>query len=181
MRYDPETGRKYKVTADDPRYDEWPSRKPGKYAKEASKFTSRPAEYIAEQTIKRAHRKSATLGRKVTGAAGAILKNPVISTAVGGAVSIAAGLAIIAAASAVADQIAKSGRLELAAKLNRLSNDFVATQRTLLRAYGVADWQHVPQQVRDEAVKSYKRALATASAQAQGSAYVGRRAEGSYK
>lgn len=169
------------VTADDPRYEEWPSRKPSKYQKEAAKLYEKPGEYIAEKAVRAAHRKTSGVRKSVAGAVATIAANPAVRVVAGGAVSIAAGLAIITAADAVAQQLAKSGKLALGEKLNALSRDFVTTQRALIRAYDVADWQHVPQQVRDEAVKSYKRALATASAQAQGSAYAGRRVEGSYK
>lgn len=169
------------VTADDPRYEEWPSRKPSKYQKEASKLYEKPGEYVAEKVIKAAHRKTSGVQKTLAGAVATVARNPVVATVAGGAASIAAGLAIIAAANTLAQQLAKSGKLALGDKLNALSRDFVTTQRTLIRAYAVSDWQHVPQQVRDEAVKGYKAALATASSQAQGSAYAGVRAEGSYK
>jgi hypothetical protein len=180
-RYDPVTGRKTSVTEDDPRYDEWPTRKPSKYQKEASKLYEKPGEYLAEKAVRAAHRRTGPARTAVSGGLAALAKSPVVQVAVGGAVSIAAGLAIITAADALAQALAKSGRLALGEKLNRLSTDFVDTQRTLMRAYGVSDWAHVPAEVRAAALTSYKRNLATASAQAQGSAYVARRVEGSYK
>ena len=175
MRYDPVTGQKVKVTADDPRFDEWSNRKPSKRSKLAKKIRERPGEYIAERATKvleaRTRVAATSLGRVVARSAPAAL-------ALGAA---AASAAILAAGYVVMDKVARSRGIALGERANDISRKFTATQAAIMRAFNAGSWSQVPQDVRDKATNDYKRALGTLYAQAQGSALVGQRVEGSYK
>lgn len=174
MRYDPASGRRVKVTADDPRYDEWPSRKPGKAQREYGKFAEAPLTYagtkVARKIETQVGRTLQRLGRTAL---------PTVGAAAVGASAGAA--AILAAGYVVTDAIARNQRIKLGDRLNAISSRFVETQRQLIAAFRAGSWEGVPADVRKKAVADYKSAIARATAQAQGSALVGARAEGSYK
>ncbi len=51
-RYDPVTGRKVSVTEDDPRYQDWPSRKPSAAQKRVNQVTQDPGGFIRKETEK---------------------------------------------------------------------------------------------------------------------------------
>lgn len=176
-RYDPVTGRKYKVTEDDPRYDDWPSRKPSKRSKLAHKIRERPAEYAAERATRVIERKVSTATSRIGKSAATAVATralPVVGAA-------AASAAILAAGYVVMDRYARSAQLAHGEKVNKISLEFVDTQHAIMRAFSAGTWSQVPENVRNEAVKKYTSALRTADAQAQGSAFVGQRAIGSYK
>lgn len=73
------------------------------------------------------------------------------------------------------DHVAKNQRLKLGDRLNAISREFVNQQNAIIVKLRARSWDEVPKEVRDKAVANYKRALGTATAQAQGSAIVGAR------
>lgn len=172
-RYDPVSGRKVSVYEDDYRFDEWPDRKPSKSSKLAAKIREHPVDYALERATRVATARGRTatrsVGRKlsglVTGGAGAV--------ATLGAAAAAAG--IIATAYVVADAIAKNQQVKLGEKVNAISNRFAQAQREIEAKYGGRSWEAVPQDVRSKWLAEYKRALSVANAQAQGTAFAGRR------
>jgi hypothetical protein len=166
------------VTADDPRYDDWPSRKPGKTAKLAAKLRDRPVQLAAEEATKHI---ATTLRRKGRGSLGTALKTAVGGITLAGAGTVAASASILAAGYLVADTIARNERVKLGDRLNAISLRFAETQRRLEEAFGTTKWDGVPADVRAKAVRDYKSAIATATSRAQGQAFAGNRAEGSYK
>lgn len=162
------------VTADDPRYDAWPSRKPGKTAKLAAKLRDRPLELAAEEASKHAARSLRTKGHSTLKRAAAAIPLAAAGTA-------AASASILAAAYLVGDRIARNGQLKLGDRVNAISLRFTETQRQLEQAFGTTRWEGVPADLRAKAVRDYKAAIATATSRAQGTAFAGTRAEGSYK
>lgn len=166
------------VTADDPRYDEWPSRKPGKTAKLAAKLRDRPAQLAAEEATKHL---ATTLRRKGRGSVSTALKTAIGGVSLAGAGAAAASASILAAAYLVGDRIARNQQVKLGDRVNAISLRFAETQRQLEQAFGTTRWDGVPADLRAKAVRDYKAAIATATSQAQGSAFAGTRAEGSYK
>jgi hypothetical protein len=163
------------VTADDYRYDDWPSRKPSKTSKLAAKIREHPVDYALERATKVATTKGRAAGRSVAkqlaGGAGA-------AATLGAA---AASVGLIAAAFVVADAIAKNGRVKLGDRVNAISQRFVLAQQEIERKYGVGRWEQVPGDVRARWLSDYKRALSVANSQAQGTAFAGVRETGSYK
>lgn len=160
------------MTADDPRYFEWSNRKPSKRTKLQEKILNAPGEYVAERS-----RKVATTA--ATRAATTVARRVLPTLATGGAVAAGAAtvasLAILAAGYVVSDAIARNQRVKLGDRLNAISNQFLNLQHQVMAKYGVRSWDQVPPEVRNRAVADYKRALGTATAQAQGSAIVGQR------
>lgn len=170
------------VTADDPRYTDWSNRKPSKRKKLQNKILSAPGEYVKERATKVAED---TAKRAITGA---LRGGVAVAIARGGAAAAlpaaaaAGGVAsILAAAFLVGDTIARNQRVKLGDRLAAISNRFAQTQHQLEQAFGTDKWDGVPADVRSKAVRDYKAAIATATSQAQGSAFAGTRAEGSYK
>jgi hypothetical protein len=157
------------VTADDPRYDDWPSRKPSKNSKLAAKLRDRPLELAAEEGSKHVARQ---LRSKARSSLGTAAKTAIASSA-GLITAAAASAAILATAYVVADQIAKNQRVKLGDRINAISQRFVAAQQDIERKYGTTRWADVPADVRAKWLSDYKRALGTANSQAQGSAFVG--------
>lgn len=166
------------VTADDPRYDEWPSRKPGKTSKLAAKLRDRPLELAAEEASKHV---ATTLRRKGRSSLSTALKAAVGGVSLAGLGAVAASASILAAGYLVVDTIARKQQVKLGDRLNAISLRFAETQRQLEAAFGTTRWEGVPADVRAKAVRDYKAAIATATSQAQGSALAGTRVEGSYK
>jgi hypothetical protein len=170
-----------RVTADTFEYADWPSRKPSKKKIQREAIKSDPigtlgaagvaagrkaAERAAESTAKAALRATG-VPAILAGARGAVA---------GSALPLAAAAAsagILAAGYVVMDRVAKTQALKLGDRVNAISSRFVQTQAALQKTYGVTHWQDVPSDQRNKAVSDYKRALATATSQAQGSALVG--------
>lgn len=184
-RYDPETGQKVRVTKDAFEYSEWPSRKPSKKKIQraalkadplgtSSQVLSDAAKRATERTIDRT---GVRVARNISTAALGAGTTTALRAAAGVAGAVGA---ILAAGYYVSDQIAKNQRMKLGDRLNAISARFVQTQAELVKVFG-RTWDDVPPDVRTRAVNEYKRAIATASSQAQGSALVGVRAVGSYK
>jgi hypothetical protein len=105
----------------------------------------------------------------------------VLGVSAAGVGAAATSAAILAAGYVVMDHVAKSNTVKLGDKLNAISLRFVETQRQLIQAYRARSWDGVPQAVRDKALRDYKQAISTTSAQARGYANVTRPVEGSYK
>lgn len=184
-RYDPVTGKSAKVTIDDWRYDEWSSRKLTKKAREKKLLVDDPLKYVTSVGIESVAKKTGTkVIRQAKTAARKQLPNVgrlVTPGALAAGAAITAGLAGLAAAFVVGEQIAKSGKRALGERINQLSYRFVETQNALIKQFRGTHWSDVPEQVRNKAVADYKKLLSIATSQAQGTAFVGRRAEGSYK
>lgn len=167
-RYDPLTGAKARVSADDPRYTEWLSRKPGKkrirQERAAEVFGgSRVAGVVAEE----AARKAAT-------ASGRVLRSStrgVLSKA-GAAAASAAGvsapvLAAQAAGLAIAGALAYGlTRLILSrdpgANLDKANREYQAAKRALMANLGVTTYGDVPKAARDKLYTAYKEAVVRA-------------------
>lgn len=183
-RYDPVTGELAKVTKDDPRYDEWRTTRGTVASRKKALARKDPLEYArtfgVETAKKRAARAAESTvirtGRNVARALGP----GVVGTAAAYSAAITAQLAILAAGYVVMDRVAKNQQLKLGDRLNAISNEFVAQQNAIIVKAHARSWQEVPEEIRKKAVANYQRALATAAAQAQGSAIIGR-VEGSYK
>lgn len=190
MRYDPVSGAKVKVPDSDPRYLEWSNRKPSRRKKLQNKILSDPlgyaserAQHVAEEAAKHAAVETIRHTGKAV-ASGALEGGALAATlATGASVAAAAGsaAAILAAAYVVGDKIARNQQVKLGDRLNAISLRFTQTQAQLEKLYGVRSWAGVPAAQRNKALSDYKAAIATATSQAQGSAFAGTRAEGSYK
>lgn len=183
-RYDPTTGQKVRVTADTFEYREWPSRKPSKKKIAREAFKSDPlgtSGSVAQQAAKRAIERAGeqTITRVLRSARAAVL--PAAAAAGGTAFAATGAASILAAAYLVGDRIARDQRLKLGDRLNAISLRFTETQRQLEAAFGTNKWDGVPADLRAKAVRDYKSAIATATSRAQGQAFAGARAEGSYK
>lgn len=87
--------------------------------------------------------------------------------------AVAAAVGLLATAYVVADHIATNGRIALGQRINAISQRFVLAQREVVAKLGVRDWQAVPEQLRKKWHTDYTRAIATANAQAQGTAFAG--------
>lgn len=188
-RYDPETGQKVRVTKDTFEYAEWPSRKPSKKKIQRAALRADPIGTVGqlgtlagkkavERAGERAGRDVLRAVGRATGVGGALGASRAAATAA--LPTVAAVGAILAAGYYVSEQIAKRQSLKLGDRLNAISARFVETQRQLIKVFGDS-WDDVPADVRSKAVAEYKRAIATASSRAQGSALAGVRAVGSYK
>lgn len=183
-----------RVTADSIEYASWPSRKPSKKKLQRESLKRDPLGTIgtigttagkkaiekAGETAARTALRAAGVPAILAGARGAAASavGGVTLAGVGAAASIAA---ILAAGYAVMSHVAGTGTVALGDRLNAISTRFVETQRQLVKAAGARDWSGVPQAVRDKALRDYKQAISTASAQGRGSANVTRPVEGSYK
>lgn len=183
-RYDPTTGQKVRVTADAMEYASWPSRKPSKKRLQREALLTNPVGTLGvlgaaagRKALERAGETAARTTLRTARAAGVGALG--LSTA--GLGAAAASAAILAAGYVVMDRVARAGTLEVGFRLNAISTRFVETQRQLMRTHRVSRWEEVPQSERTKALGDYKRAIATASAQARGAANVTGRAEGSYK
>jgi hypothetical protein len=170
-----------RVTNDTFEYRDWPSRKPSKKKIAREAFKSDPlgtTGSVAQQAGKRAIERAGeqTLTRILRSARAGV---PVAAAAAGPA-AVAAG--ILAAAFLVGDRIARDQRVKLGDRVNTISLRFAETQRQLEAAFGTPGrWDGVPADLRAKAVRDYKSAIATATSRAQGQAFAGTRAEGSYK
>lgn len=172
------------MTADSFEYRDWPSRKPSKkkLAREAFKqdplgTTGTVLQQAGKRSVERLGEHAATrvLRTARAGVGGALL-------GAGKTVAAATGVGtILAAGFLVADTIARNERLKLGDRLNAISLRFAETQRSIEQAFGTRTWSNVPADVRSKAVRDYKDAIATATSRAQGQAFAGTRAEGSYK
>ena len=190
MRYDPVSGARVKVPESDPRYLSWSNRKPSRKKKLQNKILSDPVGYAGERArhiAEEAGKHAAVETIRHTGRAiaeGAAEGGGVAAYLAGGAAVAAAATAaasILAAGYLVGDKIARDQRIKLGDRLNAISLRFSQTQAQLEQAYGVKSWAGVPAAQRNKAVSDYKAAIATATSQAQGAAFAGTRAEGSYK
>lgn len=169
-----------RVTSDTFEFRDWPSRKPSKKKLAREAFKSDPlgtSGSIAQQAGKRAIERAGeqTITRVLRSARAAL---PAVGLAAGPA---AAAAAILAAGYLVGDRIARDQRVKLGDRLNTISTRFAETQRQLEAAFGTTRWDGVPADLRAKAVRDYKSAIATATSRAQGQAFAGARAEGSYK
>lgn len=170
-----------RVTADTFEYATWPSRKPSKKKLAREAFKSDPlgtTGAVAQQATKRAIERAGehTVVKVLRTARASV---PLAAAAVGPA---AAAAAILAAAYLVGDRIARNEAVKLGDRLNAISLRFTETQRQLEAAFGTPGrWDGVPADLRAKAVRDYKGAIATATSRAQGQAFAGIRAEGSYK
>jgi len=180
-RYDPETGQKVRVTAETFEYAEWPSRKPTKKKIARAAFradplgttgtvvqtaTKRAIEKQAERTATRIFRQVATSGA-VTGtlAAGSAYgkKAAIAALPIAGTAAIAGvGLSL---AIALGEALRNQARVRTGDAINKLSLQFVANQKALMRATRAPSWDQVPKQARDQLIRDYKSAVATAAAQ----------------
>lgn len=162
-RYDPESGRKVSVTADDPRFTDWPERKPSKYAREGYKLADKPVEYVATEAVKTARRKGTTVAKAVLApiAAGAraALAIP--------AVQAATAVGLVGAAIYAMQKIGERMDLSDGAKINAISNQFVHTQQETAKHYG-GRWEKVPEDVRNKLVAGYKKAISDVTAYRRG-------------
>lgn len=164
-RYDPASGKKYRVTADDWRYAEWSNRKPSKRAKLQEKILSQPGEYISE----RASRVGTEIARK---SAGTIARKALpASAAVAGRILASAAFAPLASLTALAIGAALlerrsvgNARLALGERINNLSREFVAAQQQMAAEYRVAHFGDVPAEARNRLLAGYKTALARLTA-----------------
>ena len=165
-RYNPLDGTKAKVTASDPRFAAWLSRKPGKKKIRQERAAellggSRVGGVIAEEVARKA---ATSAGRIGTGAL-----RGVAAKAAGPALAALAGLgatqtAILAGAGAVSffltrwikDSLGKSYEDREQAALSA----FVAARNKLVRDLGARDWSHVPAGQKRSLVEAYKTALA---------------------
>lgn len=183
-RYDPETGQKVRVTSDTFEYRDWPSRKPSKKKQQRAALLANPVGTLGmigavagKKSIERAGETAVRTGLRQ-------LRNIGLAeaglTAAGLGAAATSG-AILAAGYVVMDKVAGHYTLALGDKLNAISNRFVETQRQLIAAFRGRSWADVPADVREKALRDYKRAISTASAQGRGSANVTRPVEGSYK
>lgn len=181
-RYDPASGRKVKVTADDPRFDEWPSRKPSARKRTAAKIRADPVGYIGKRVQQRIERQvesaTARTARRVApalvGAGRAALGGALAVSAP----AVAAGAALTLALGLSAALLKLSGLpLKTGEKVNRISAAFVASQRALMQASGVTVWERVPEDARRKLLAAYRSALQRAT---QGVVSVGRET-GSFK
>lgn len=183
-----------RVTSDTFEYREWPSRKPSKKKIQREALKRDPLGTIGtigttagKKAIERAGEAAGRTALRATGipailagARGAVTGAAagVTLAGVGAAVSVAA---ILSAGYAVMRHVADAGTVALGDRINAISNRFAETQRQLIKAYNGRSWNDVPAEVRDHALRDYKQALTTASAQGRGTANVTARAEGSYK
>lgn len=151
------------VTADDPRYSEWPSRKPTKYEKQANKFLDKPVEYATTEAIKKLHRRGSTAVRTalapLAAGARAALALP--------AVQAAAAIGIAGAAIYAMQKIGERMDLNDGAKINAISQQFAHTQAEIAKKYG-GSWQRVPEDVRTKLVNGYKKAISDVTAYRRG-------------
>lgn len=161
-------------------YENWVSRKPSKKKIQRAALKADPLGTLGQlgavagkRALERAGETAARTGLRTAKIAG-LGALGVTGTAVAAA---ATSGAILAAGYLVMDRVARTQQAKLGDRLNAISNRFVETQRQLQLAFH----GRVPDDVNRKALADYKRALATANAQAQGSAFAGQRAEGSYK
>lgn len=165
------------MTADDPRFSEWLSRKPGKkkirQERAAEIFGgSRVAGVVAEEVA----RKAATAGGRVLRTAGRSATRAAAGPLVGAARAVgAAGLAVLgakAAAAAAAGALAYFGTRWAAGVLDRNQEDreqralsaFVAARNKLVKDLGASSWGDVPASLKAPLVAAYQQAVRQARA-----------------
>lgn len=168
-----------RVTADTFEYADWPSRKPSRKKLQRESLKRDPIGTLAQvgtlagkRAVERAGERAGRSVLRTLGVSGA----SVATLAKGATAALgtaAAAAAILAAGYVVSDKIARTQRVKLGDRLNAISSRFVVTQRELEKHYGTTKWEGVPADVRARAVREYKAAIATATAQAQGSAIIG--------
>lgn len=167
-RYDPYSGRKYSVTEDDPRFTDWPERKPSAQQRKANKLLDRPLETISEEVTK-------DVSRKVASRVQAGVRRGTSTVAARGAAALAASplarvLPAVGAVGALAaagilggwlmDRVGPAARLPtVGERINELSRNFVEAQGALMRKTGARSWHEVPQGPRDKLLADYKAAL----------------------
>jgi hypothetical protein len=164
-RYDPLTGQKAKVTADDPRYTEWLPRKPGKKKIRQERAAellggSRVAGVIAEEVGRKAAQRAATVakttGRKVAGQA----LGAVGATA---ALSVAAQAAAVATAGALAYGLTRLILThDAGANLDKAYREYSGAKRALMAQTGSSSWADVPKAARDRLHAAYQEAVVRA-------------------
>jgi hypothetical protein len=167
-RYDPVTGELAKVTADDPRYDDWRKTRGTVASRKKALLKADPLEYAKTFGLKaastRAERAAASVAsraaRKVAPIAGGGLAS------VGSTLLKFAPLAGLTAAAIGAvllqNKSVSDARLALGEKINALSRAFVAAQAQLAKEYRVPSFGHVPEEARTRLLNGYKAALAAA-------------------
>lgn len=167
-RYDPYTGRKVSVTADDPRYTEYLERKPSAQARKANKLLDKPLETIREEVTKDVSRKVATrvqaqVRRTSSGIAkgigAAVTASPISRVLPAlGAVGALAAAGILGGW--LMDRAGAAGRLPtMGDRVNELSRNFVEAQRALMHKTGASSWGQVPQGPREKLLAEYKAAI----------------------
>lgn len=134
-RYDPLSGRKVKVPETDPRFDEWPSRKPSKkskrealiqeaaggvgLSKEAAKAVGAVGTALAPTIARQIPKviRAATKAQVNTGALSSILGTGVVTLGTSGAAAlIAAGLGSYFTTRYIMERFSQGGRLDAALK-----------------------------------------------------------------
>lgn len=164
-RYNPETGARVTVTADDPRFDEWPNRKPSKRAKTQAKIKADPVGYVGKKVHQRIERQAeaaaARVARSVAPGATAAVGTFVRSVAAP-ATALGAGLAL---AIVLGQHLRDLARTATGDRINKISLQFVASQKQLMQRVGARSWQEVPADARNQLLRDYKQAVSTAAAQ----------------
>lgn len=164
MRYDPASGKKFKVTADDPRYMEWSNRKPSKRSKLQEKIISAPGEYIKERATKAAESTARNVATSVARKAVPVIAAAAAESRLVGALPLLGVAGALAAAGILGGWLMDKATDSTGDKINRISLAFVAAQRELMRRTGVSTWQQVPEQPRNKLLAEYKAALAHVAA-----------------
>lgn len=170
-RYDPVTGEKVRVTRDDPRFDEWSSRKASKKTRAARLKREDPLAYARtfglEAVKKRAERQATVTGGRIAktvapalvAGARAALASPIVQAA--GAVGLIG--AAIYAMQKIGERMDRSD----GEKINAISLQFAHTQSEVAKQYG-GKWANVPEDVRTKLVNGYKKAISDVTAYRRG-------------
>ena len=168
-RYNPLDGTKAKVTADDPRYGLWLSRKPGKKKIRQERAAellggSKAGGVIAEEVARKAVTSAGRIGSRVAtgtfrGAAGK-LAAPAVAALAGLGAAEAGGLAGAGAVSFfftrwAADSLGKN----LADREQAALTAYVAARNKLVRDTGARDWSGVPAGQRAALFTAYQNTL----------------------
>jgi hypothetical protein len=165
-RYDPVTGLKARVPATDPRYHEWPSRKPSLSKRRAEQFKVAPlktAGQVALGVIQRraeaqVSRTASRIATKTAPAAGALA-----AAALPYAASTVAALAAGAASYLLARAVTSSGAT-IDQRVARANLAFRQARAYAMQQAGAREYNDLPAAVRDRLSATWKAALATAQA-----------------
>jgi hypothetical protein len=170
VRYDPIDGTRVKVTRDDPRFEEWSSRKSSKKTRETKLKREDPLAYAQTVGIRKAKQhferaaEHAVIGVVQKGArvAASAARSGALSegvTAAGAALPALGVVGALAAAGILGGWLMDKATDTTGDKINRISRAFVAAQGELIRRTGVKSWQQVPEGPRTKLLAEYKAAL----------------------
>lgn len=157
-----------RVTKDTFEYAEWPSRKPTKkkLQREALKRdplgvgTQLVAEAVKKSASRTVERETGRIARTVAQSGAVAATATALRTTAAAAAPLVGAVGLIGAALYAMGKIGQARNVAAGERANRISRQFVDTQRAVMKQLGVRSWEAVPSELRTKLLNGYKAEIA---------------------